>query len=82
MCTYSMVMDWAKSQPKEVWVQPYWPNQLEDLVKRAAEYDKKNNEPNCELEEKKETIRRLAKQFGVKIRFLDEEAAEVEQKYE
>jgi len=82
MCTYSMVMDWAKGQPKEVWVQPTWPNQLEDLAKRAAEYDVKNNEPNCELEEKKQALRLIAKEMGVKIRFLDEEVSDVEKKYE
>lgn len=40
------------------------------LLDRAREYDRKNNEPLCELEEKKETLRRLAKQLGVEIDFL------------
>jgi len=40
------------------------------LLERAREYDRKNNEPDCELEEKKETLRRLAKQLGVEINFL------------
>lgn len=37
---------------------------LLDLLKRAKEYDKRNNEPDCELEEKKEKIRKLAKELG------------------
>jgi len=77
-----MVMDWGMAQPKQVWIQPTWPLQFEDLVKRAAEYDKNNNEPNCELEEKKQALRVIAKEMGVKIRFLDEEVSEVEKKYE
>lgn len=37
------------------------------LLDRAREYDKRNNEPECELEEKKETLKTLAKQLGVEI---------------
>jgi len=47
--------------------------ELEELLQRAREYDKRNNEPDCELSEKKETLRTLAKQLGVEIRFLDGE---------
>lgn len=39
------------------------------LLERAREYDRKNNEPECELEEKKETLKELAKQLGVEITF-------------
>lgn len=37
------------------------------LLDRAREYDKRNNEPNCELEEKKERLRALAKELGVTL---------------
>lgn len=40
------------------------------LLERAREYDRKNNEPNCELAEKKEKILKLAKELGVEIDFL------------
>ena len=40
------------------------------LLDRAREYDRKNNEPDCELEEKKQKLLDLAKQLGVDINFL------------
>lgn len=42
------------------------------LLKRAREYDRRNNEPDCELEEKKARLRDLAKELGVTITFEDE----------
>lgn len=40
------------------------------LLERAREYDKKNNEPDCELESKKQRLLKLAEELGVKIDFL------------
>lgn len=42
------------------------------LLKRAREYDKRNNEPECELESKKQRVRELAEELGIgdKINFL------------
>ena len=40
------------------------------LLERAREYDKKNNEPDCELQEKKDKLLKLAEELGVKIDFL------------
>ncbi len=39
------------------------------LLERAREYDKKNNQPDCELTEKKEKLKELARQLGVEITF-------------
>lgn len=39
------------------------------LLERAKEYDKKHNEPDCELEEKKELLRALALKLGIEIQF-------------
>jgi len=39
------------------------------LLERAREYDKRNNEPDCELETKRETLKKLAEQLGVAISF-------------
>lgn len=47
-------------------------NDFEDLLRRAREYDRKNNEPACEESDKRAKLRRLADQLGVKIAFLDE----------
>lgn len=40
------------------------------LLERAREYDKRNNEPDCELQEKKDQLLKLAEQLGIKIDFL------------
>jgi len=40
------------------------------LLERAREYDKRNNEPDCELDEKRQAVKAIAKQLGVEISFL------------
>lgn len=49
-------------------------DEFRKLLERAREYDARNNEPHCELEEKKQKIRDLAKQLGIedKLKFLDD----------
>lgn len=41
------------------------------LLERAREYDRKNNEPDCEMEEKRDLLRKLAKALGVSIDFIE-----------
>jgi hypothetical protein len=85
MCTVSMVMDhyWDKWQPYQP-SNPFVPigvvplpaiskEEIEEfrrLLERAREYDKRNNEPDCELAQKRERVKRLAEELGVKIDFL------------
>jgi hypothetical protein len=40
------------------------------LLDRAREYDKKNNEPNCEMEEKRNKLKKLAEELGIEIEFV------------
>ena len=40
---------------------------LKKLLKRAKEYDEKNNEPDCEIEEKMKFLREVAKLVGVDL---------------
>jgi hypothetical protein len=40
------------------------------LLDRAREYDRRTGQPDCELEEKRQTIRDLADKLGVKIDFV------------
>lgn len=37
------------------------------LVKKAIEYDKRSNQPNCESEDKLELVKNIAKLIGVDI---------------
>jgi hypothetical protein len=49
------------------------PQELEEfrrLLDRAREYDKKHNEPDCELASKRERIRKLAAELGVEVDFV------------
>lgn len=43
---------------------------LKDLIERAKKYDKDNNEPDCELEKKRQVLRDMAKQLGIEIDFV------------
>lgn len=42
---------------------------LEGLLAKAKKYDEEHGEPNCEMDEKVETLKKLAKQLGVEINF-------------
>lgn len=85
MCSVSMVMDhhqaiWTQRLDQTRLTQldqQQMPNitrqeiaEFKKLLERAREYDKRNNQPDCELEEKKNKVRELAEQLGVKIDFL------------
>lgn len=41
--------------------------EMKELLRRAKIYDEKNNEPACEMEEKMDLLRRVAKLVGVEI---------------
>jgi hypothetical protein len=54
-------------------VNPITPQDIEEfrkLLDRARKYDKDNNEPDCELEEKRKKVKDLAERLGVEIDFL------------
>ena len=70
MCTVSMIMDWGRDQPREVWIQPYFPQQLHELLEKAKKYDEEHNEPDCELDEKRQALKKIAEEMGVEIEFL------------
>ena len=89
MCVVSMVMDHYNQKWNELIQQPYQPNfprepaitdaeirEFRTLLARAREYDKRNNEPDCELEAKKQQLLDLAKQLGVEIEIKEALAAE------
>lgn len=40
---------------------------MKELLKKAIEYDKKNNQPHCETEEKIELMRKVAEMVGVDL---------------
>lgn len=46
------------------------------LLERAREYDKRNNEPNCEMASKKKAIKDLAAELGMDVSFVDEASSE------
>jgi hypothetical protein len=85
MCVVSMIYDhyqdkWKQPpyyvpNPPPVFVPTGLPTQAEiddfrKLLERAREYDKKHNQPDCELEEKRQKIKDLAKELGVEVNFV------------
>ena len=40
---------------------------MKELLKRAKAYDERNGEPNCEIDEKMDLLRRVAKLVGVSL---------------
>ena len=41
--------------------------EMKELLKRGKEYDMKNNEPNCEIEEKMIMLRKIAEAVGIQL---------------
>ena len=41
--------------------------EMKKLLERALEYDKRNNEPNCEMEEKVAILKKVAELVGVNL---------------
>lgn len=41
--------------------------EMKELLKRAKIYDEKNNEPDCEVDEKMEVLRKVAKMVGISL---------------
>lgn len=41
--------------------------EMKELLKRAKEYDARNNEPDCEIDEKMDLLRKVAKLVGVSL---------------
>lgn len=76
-----MVMDhyadkWGRQTPvSTITSLPNFPTQQEidefrQLLERAREYDRKNGEPDCELQQKRQKLLDLARELGVEIDFL------------
>ena len=42
-------------------------SEMAELLKRAKIYDERNNEPDCEIEEKMELLRKVARLVGVDL---------------
>lgn len=47
--------------------------EFRELLKRAREYDKKNEQAHCEDADKKAALKKIAEAFGINISFIDEE---------
>lgn len=82
MCVVSMVMEhkwdeWNRRYPPQPYYVPYPPPptpeeimEFRRLLDRAREYDKRNGEPDCEMAEKRQKLKDIAAELGVKIEFV------------
>lgn len=41
--------------------------EMKELLKRAKEYDERNGEPECEIDEKMDLLRKVAKMVGIDL---------------
>lgn len=41
--------------------------EMKELLQKAIEYDTRNNEPECHIDEKVEILKKVAEQFGVSL---------------
>ncbi len=71
MCAVSAVLDWSLSRPLSRWQDPNFVKDVDGLVIKMKEYDKETGQPDCELKEKKDALRRIADLLGIKIGFLE-----------
>jgi hypothetical protein len=74
---YRPVNPWLPTPSVKPTVPPISDEEIEEfrrLLERAREYDRANNEPDCEMEEKKRRLKELADLLGVDISFVDEPA--------
>jgi len=76
---------WVPDQSTPPWLAPHAPlvlrpvtqeevDEFRRLLDRARAYDRRNNEPDCGMDEKRAALKLLAEQMGVDISFVDEEA--------
>lgn len=84
MCVVSMIYDGAKHNIPD-WVDEFIKKpipdysglerrvrELEELIKKAHQYDIDNDQPDCESAAKKAELQKLADEYGVKIEFPDD----------
>jgi len=71
MCVVSMVYDWAKKLPEPTWKDPNFLPAFEDLHEQAQKYDEETGQPDCELDEKRQALKKLADELNIKIKFLE-----------
>lgn len=44
---------------------------LEELLRKGKEYDRETGQPDCELDEKRQALKKIAEELGVEIAFPD-----------
>lgn len=90
MCVVSMVMDHYRERwtnppfvyppviPLSQIVNPPTQDEIDEfrrLLDRARKYDKKYGEPDCELDEKRLALKKIANEMGIDISFVDDKEA-------
>ncbi len=55
---------------RQIYPSPAEIQEFRELLEKARKYDRENNQPDCEMEEKKKLLLEIAKKLGIKIDFL------------
>lgn len=59
-----------QSQPPAPRVTDAEIKEFRDLLEKARKYDKDHGQPDCDLDEKREKVRKLAEELGVDVSFV------------
>lgn len=65
------LIDWGSlTNPSEPRISKEEVEEFRKLLERAREYDKAHNQPDCELDEKRQALKKIAAELGVDISFV------------
>lgn len=69
MCVVSAIMDYGHTWPPHYWRHQQRVRDFEELMRKAKEFDTQHGEPDCELDEKQQALKKVAEEMGVEINF-------------
>lgn len=69
MCALSVIMSKGISSPPAYFGDSVWKTHFEKDMRLAKEHDKSIGQEDCELDEKRQALKKIADEMGVKIKF-------------
>lgn len=71
MCYVSMIIDAGLKWEPWKWQHPQTVPFFQRIYDEARRFDIETGQPECELEEKKQKVRKLAAELGLDVSFID-----------
>lgn len=75
MCAVSMVMDYGKTWFPQLPKDDHTERERQlrefmELYAKARRFDQETGQPDCELDEKRKALKKIADEMGIKLKFL------------